>query len=257
MPSSEGSVLMMRMFLVNMAAIFGILTGVAEIGAFAQTTECHCAYIDWLNRPKKTGFVDELLGPIDQVKNGPYAAWTTKIVYLTVNGSMKFQSSPLVKDTWKLYSSTYDHYDFVLGQEANRLVTFRLSGTYSMNGMKVFDTDKIAHCYNVALKPEAVLNQIRWQGNDRSALTLSAMAGPEVGVLFSIDNWILQARFYAGVTSAVRLDYTLAERLCFYFEPRLSYVPYTLRNLTGNRPSTSINRFGSVARLNMGLRIIL
>lgn len=171
--------------------------------------------------------------------------------------SMKFQSSPLVKDTWKLYSSTYDHYDFVLGQEANRLVTFRLSGTYSMNGMKVFDTDKIAHCYNVALKPEAVLNQIRWQGNDRSALTLSAMAGPEVGVLFSIDNWILQARFYAGVTSAVRLDYTLAERLCFYFEPRLSYVPYTLRNLTGNRPSTSINRFGSVARLNMGLRIIL
>ena len=80
---------------------------------------------------------------------------------------------------------------------------------------------------------------------------------PEVGVLFSIDNWILQARFYAGVTSAVRLDYTLADRLCFYFEPRLSYVPYTLRNLTGNRPSTSINRFGSIARLNMGLRITL
>ena len=49
-----------------MAAIFGILAGVAEIGAFAQTTECHCAYIDWLNRPKKTGFVDELLGPIDE-----------------------------------------------------------------------------------------------------------------------------------------------------------------------------------------------
>lgn len=254
MPSSKVCVLMMRMFLVNMAAILGVLTGVAEIGALAQTTD-HCAYIDWLNRPKQTGFVDELLGPIDQVKNGPYAAWTTKIAYLTVNGSMKFQSSPLLKDTWKLYSSTYDHYDFVLGQEANRLVTFRLSGTYSMNGMKVFDTDKIAHCYNVALKPEAVLNQLRWQGNDRSALTLSAMAGPEVGVLFSIDNWILQARFYAGVTSAVRLDYTLADRLCFYFEPRLSYVPYTLRNLTGNRPSTSINRFGSIARLNLGLRI--
>lgn len=83
MPSSEVCVLMMRMFLVNMAAILGVLTGVAEIGALAQTTD-HCAYIDWLNRPKQTGFVDELLGPIDQVKNGPYAAWTTKIAYLTV-----------------------------------------------------------------------------------------------------------------------------------------------------------------------------
>ena len=214
-----------------------------------------CAYIDWLNRPKRAGVFDALLGPIGQVKNGPYAAWNTKIAYLTVTGSMKFQSSPLVKDTWRLYSSTYDRYDFILGQEARKDVTFRLSGSYSMNGMKVFDTDKIAHCYNVAIKPEAVLNSIRWQGKGASAVTLSALAGPELGVLFSIDNWILQARFYAGVTSAVRFDYSIADRFCLYFEPRLSYVPYTLRNLIGNRPSTSVNRFGSIARLNMGLRV--
>ncbi len=214
-----------------------------------------CTYIDYLGRQASESPVDEFLGPIIQVKNGPYAAWTTKVAYLNVNGSMKFQSSPLVKDTWKLYSSTYDHYDFILGQEVNRLVTFRLSGSYSMNGMKVFDTDKIAHCYNVAIKPEVMLNRLRWQRDGNSVFTISALAGPELGVLFSVDNWVLQARFYAGVTSAVRFDYTISDRLCLYFEPRFSYVPYTLYNLTGNRPDTPVNRFGSISRLNMGLRV--
>ncbi len=207
-----------------------------------------CAYIDWLHRPKKAGFIDELLGPIGQVKNGPYAEWTTKIAYLSVTGSMKFQSSPLLSDTWKLYRSTYDRYDFILGQEASRTVTFRLSGSYSMTGIKVFDTPKIAHCYNVGVRPELVLNRIDWGGNGNSSLTLSALAGPELGVLFSIDNWILQTRFYAGVSAAARIDYSISDRFCLYFEPRLSYVPYTLRQFSGNL-------FGSLARLNLGLRI--
>ena len=223
-----------------------------------------CAYIDWLHRPKKAGFIDELLGPIGQVKNGPYAEWTTKIAYLSVTGSMKFQSSPLLSDAWKLYRSTYDRYDFILGQEARKAVTFRLSGSYSMTGIKVFDTPKVAHCYNIGLRPELVLNRIDWNGNDNSSLTLSAIAGPELGVLFSFDNWILQTRFYAGVSAAARIDYSISDRFCLYCEPRLSYVPYTLRQFSFNRsvsasditkfPSAG-NLFGSLVRLNLGFRI--
>lgn len=215
-----------------------------------------CPYIEYLNRPKKTGFVDELLGPIGEVKNGPYAAWTTKIAYLSVTGSLKFQNSPLVKDTWRLYPSTYDRYDFVLGQEATKFVTFRLSGDYSMNGMKLLSADKVAHCYRVGLRPEVVLNKIRFDEEELKKLTVSALAGPELGVMFSLDNWNLQARFYAGVTGAVRLDYDLSDRFCLWFEPRVSYLPYSLRYLSGNRSTTKVgNRFGSVTRLNMGLKI--
>lgn len=215
-----------------------------------------CPYIEYLHRPKKTGIVDELLGPIGEVKNGPYAAWTTKIAYLSVIGSLKFQNSSLVKETCRLYPSTYDRYDFVLGQEATRFVTFRLSGDYSMNGMKLLSSDKIAHCYRVGLRPEAVLNKIHFDENGLEKLTVSALAGPELGVMFSLDNWNLQARFYAGVTGAVRLDYDLSDRFCVWFEPRVSYLPYSLRYLSGDRSTTKVgNRFGSVTRLNMGLKI--
>ena len=215
-----------------------------------------CPYVEYLHRPKQTGFVDELLGPIGEVKNGPYAAWTTKIAYLSVTGSMKFQSSPFVKDTWRLYPSTYDRYDFILGQEAQKFMSFRLSGDCSMTGIKLLSSDKVAHCYRVGLRPEAVLNRIRFCEDGLGKLTLSALAGPELGVMFSLDNWNLQARFYAGVTGAVRLDYEIAERFCLYFEPRLSYVPFTLHNLSGNTGAArSGNAFGSVTRLNLGLRI--
>lgn len=215
-----------------------------------------CPYVEYLHRPKEAGPVDELLGPIGQVKNGPYAAWTTRIAYLSVTGSMKFQSSRFVNDTWKLYPSTYDRYDFILGQAAHKFVTFRLSGSYSMTGIKLLASDKVAHCYNVGIRPELMLNSIRCYRDGVGTLTASALAGPEFGVLFSMDNWNLQARFYAGVTGAVRLDYEVAERFCLWFEPRLSYVPFTLRNLSGNtRAARSGNAFGSVARLNLGLRV--
>lgn len=215
-----------------------------------------CFYVEYMNRPKKESGLKELLGPIGHIKNGPYASWSTNIAYLSVTGSLKFQSSALVKDTWKLYPAAYDRYDFVLMQESVKPLKFRLSGQYAMNGLKIMSSNKVAHCYRIYIRPEAVLNKVNINKKGTKSVVFSALAGPELGTVFSLDRLDLKANFYAGVTGAIRMDCTIGDSFRFFFEPRLSFVPSSMRYIPREKTMSSfVMRFATIASLNTGLRI--
>lgn len=215
-----------------------------------------CFYVEYMKRPKRESALKELLGPIGHIKNGPYASWSTNIAYLSVTGSLKFQSSALVKDTWKLYPAAYDRYDFVLMQESVKPLKFRLSGQYAMNGMKIMSSNKVAHCYRVYIRPEAVLNKVSLNNDGTKSVVLSALAGPELGTVFSLDRLDLKANFYAGVTGALRIDCNVGNSFRFFFEPRFSFVPSSLRYIPREKTMSSfVMRFAAIASLNTGFRI--
>ncbi len=212
-------------------------------------------YFDYLNRPKNPGFVDELLGPVHKAKNGPYALWHTRLARLSVVGCPKFQNQSFMKRTLRMFPSCHDSYDFYLHVRTRSYSTFRLSGTYAMDALRLERSAKTSHLYRVNFHPEYVVGG-RWIFGDDSSLSLAALFGPEVGLHFSLDDSKLKSGFYLGATAALRLDYNIGGCLSLFVEPRLCYAPYSFRVVSGyNSYIRHGNLYGRLTRLACGFRL--
>lgn len=143
------------------------------------------------------------------------------------------------------------------GERLTRAVSVRLTGSWTQ---AFLPSDSQVQAHYGALRLEGMLDLLGLGRQDERPLSLSVMAGPEVGFMdrTQADKNIygrigrLGSQFYyVGATAGVQLNTRIFKRFHAFLEPRASLVPYTVLNAADNKVENTLDVLVSA---NLGLQ---
>ena len=160
---------------------------------------------------------------------------------------------------WLAYSPSSEQkngYQITLGagERLTRAISVRMSGAWTQ-AFRPSDTQVQAH-YG-ALRLEGMLDLLGLGQQEDRPLSLSVMAGPEVGFMDrtpadrDIYGRIGGQFYYVGATAGVQLNTHISHRFYAFLEPRASFIPYSVSNTASQELENTLDILLSA---NLGLQ---
>ena len=176
-------------------------------------------------------------------------------MFVSLYAGPQFQNSDLVMETMGPLKSMGMHYAVAFGKWFSPYLAFRASLFMSDDKWVEFaDGSQMEGSYYGG-RIEVMFDLLPlFNGGEKSALSLSVLAGPEAGRLGKEDLEKDLGKFYFGVTGGVQFKCRLFKYMSVFLEPRFSVAPYTeVTDSLDPLKNTGVNYFDSVYNLNIGL----
>ena len=152
------------------------------------------------------------------------------------------------------------------GRWFNDLFGLRISGSYSRNNWKKYESGKLMNAYYLSMRLEGMLDvlsvcrriynhSVGSLGSSDRFFGLSVLAGPELGYMKKRDVTLDAKGCYVGFAGGLQARFRVNELISVLAEPRVTVVPHSAPNTSKAVSGARVNNIDGIMSFNAGLEI--